>query len=139
VFLPKAEGVYSGLITLTDSASSKPQFIELSGSATVVKISPSSLKFGAQKVGAKSAPQTVMVTNDGSATTQFSVYIGGSDEKDFSETSNCGGHEIQPGASCTVKVTFDPIKTGARSADLYVELRAGSVSPSPVALSGTGD
>lgn len=140
VFRPKSAGTYSGLITLMDSASSRPQFIELTGSATVVKVSPDSLNFGSEEVGTKSSPQVVTITNDGSASLQFtSVYIGGNDTKDFSESNDCTAQAVKPGASCTVTVSFDPIKTGVRSALVYIDLPVGSVSPAPVALKGTGD
>jgi hypothetical protein len=138
VFKPKSAGHFTGLITIADSASTKPQFIELQGSATVLKLSPGSLNFGDQKVGTRSAPQAVTVTNEGSTAVQFgSVYVGGKNKKDFSEANSCTGSPLQPGASCQVAVTFDPTASGARSGDLYV-LPKSTVSPVPVALSGTG-
>jgi hypothetical protein len=140
VFRPTSEGRTTGLITLVDSASSKPQVIELSGSATALKVSPGSVKFGNQKVGTTSAPQVVTATNEGSTSIQLnSVYIGGIDKRDFSETDNCIGIAIGPGASCTITVTFAPTKTGARSGTLYVIAPKGTVSPPPVPLSGTGN
>jgi hypothetical protein len=35
-------------------------------------------------------------------------------------------------------VTFDPLKTGSRSATLYLNLPLGSTSPAPVPLTGNG-
>ena len=64
VFEPKAASRQVGSITLVDSASSKPQFVELSGSGTAVKVSPLSLNFGSQKMGAKGSPLVVTVTNE---------------------------------------------------------------------------
>ncbi|MFZ0440558.1 MAG: FG-GAP-like repeat-containing protein, partial [Candidatus Sulfotelmatobacter sp.] len=71
VFQPTSAGAQTGLVTLKDSASSKPQFIELTGSATLAKVSPRTLTFASQKVGTKSAPQTVTVTNEGSTALVF--------------------------------------------------------------------
>jgi hypothetical protein len=141
-FKPKVAGAQTGLITINDSASSKPQFVELAGSATAIKLSPTSLTFAAQRVGTKSAPQTVTATNQGrKAVTFSSVAVGGKDSKDFSASGNCTPNPIEPGASCITSVTFGPTQTGARNATLYFNFPpfSVSVSPAPVALSGTGD
>jgi hypothetical protein len=61
-FAPKTQGPASGTITISDSASSKPQVIELSGTGTVVKLNPAKLNFGTEKVGSTSAPQTIQLT-----------------------------------------------------------------------------
>jgi hypothetical protein len=138
VFLPSSAGSHSGLINIVDSASSKPQVIELSGSGTAVKVSPTALNFGSQKVGTKSAAQIVTVANEGGKEIQFSsVSIGGGDSKDFAETDDCAGKIIQPGDTCTVSVTFAPTKSGKRSAAISVTPQ-GTVSPRPVALAGMG-
>jgi FG-GAP-like repeat/Abnormal spindle-like microcephaly-assoc'd, ASPM-SPD-2-Hydin/Protein of unknown function (DUF1573)/FG-GAP repeat len=138
VFQPKSAGKHSGLITLMDSASSKPQVIEVSGNGTVIKVSPASLKFGSQKVGTKSAAQILTATNEGSKAVIFgNAYIGGKDKKDFAETDTCSGQTIQPGSSCTATVTFAPTKTGARSAAFYF-VTQGTPSPAPATLTGTG-
>lgn len=138
VFEPEGAGRQVGSITLVDSASSKPQFVELSGSGTVVKALPVSLNFGSQKVGAKSSPLAVTVTNEGSRAVELeNIGIGGNDSKDFSETDNCTGHGTPPGGSCTVTVTFTPTKTGSRAAALYIT-PLGTVRPQPVNLAGNG-
>jgi hypothetical protein len=138
VFKPTKAGTFTGLITIVDSASSKPQFVELTGSATVVKLSPTSLNFGNQKVGTKSNPQTVTATNEGTKPITFASVGVSANQKDFSSTGNCVGHAIQPAASCQMSVTFDPTKVGSRSADLYFNLPTGAISPAPVPLSGVG-
>jgi hypothetical protein len=138
VFQPTSAGAQTGLVTLRDSASSKPQFISLSGTATAIKAAPGSLTFGSQKVGTKSAPQTVTVTNEGGTAVRFSsLGVSGTDYKDFTETNNCTGHSIGPGASCQVQVTFAPTKAGSRDATLYIDPQ-GTTSPPFVDLSGTG-
>ena len=138
-YKPKNAGTQTGLITIIDSASSQPQFVELTGSATVISLSPVSLNFGKQKVGTKSAPRTVTATNVGTIAITFSSVGVTATQKDFSAAGNCVGQAIQPGGSCQMSVTFDPTKTGKRTADLYFNLPVGSVSPAPVPLSGTGD
>jgi hypothetical protein len=137
-FTPSRSGQQSGGITILDAASSKPQFIELTGLGTVVKVSPSGLTFGSQKVGTRSTVQVVTVVNEGNTALQYSApTIVGRDPKDFSETNNCTGHSIPPGGSCEVSVTFAPTKTGARSGELYINPQ-GTAAPQPVGLSGTG-
>ncbi len=78
VFEPKSAGTQTGLVTLVDSASAEPQVIELSGRGTIAKVLPVSLKFGSQKVGSKSAPEAVALTNEGSTSMSFeSIAVGG--------------------------------------------------------------
>ncbi len=138
VFRPKSAGSHTGLITLIDSASTKPQVVELTGSGTAIKVSPSSLNFGSQEVGTKSPAQTVTAVNKGSQEILYnSITIGGSDKKDFSETDNCTGRFIPPGGACKVSVTFAPTKKGARSGALYI-VPQGTASPQPAKLTGTG-
>jgi hypothetical protein len=137
-FKPPTTANFAGILTISDSASSKPQVIEVSGAGTVVSLSPAKLTFPAQKVGTTSAPQQVQVTNTGSTALTFttSLYISGNNFRDFAQTNNCGS-QIATGASCTVTVTFTPKKTGNRFA--YVGINdTGGGSPQTVPLSGTG-
>jgi len=103
--------------------------VELSGSGTIIKVSPTSLDFGKQKVGTKSAPRVVTATNNGSAAVTYnSISIGGTNKDAFSEINNCSGRSIPPGGSCEMKVMFHPAKTGAQSAALYINPN-NTVSP----------
>ena len=136
-FAPTTQGSHAGLVTVTDSASSKPQVIELLGAGTVVTFSPSSLTFASQKVGTTSPPQKVQLTNTGKTAlsiAQFAMH--GFDFVDFSQTNDCPA-SLGAGANCTITVTFTPTHTGARSAILYVN-DSGGGSPQTVALAGTG-
>ena len=137
VFRPASIGPKTGLIMLSDSASSKPQVIELTGTGTVINLSPSQLNFGSVKVGTKSAPQRVTVTNTGSTTVSLtSVKIRGSYSKDFSEINTCGPL-LSPGANCIISVTFAPIATGNRNADVQTNDDGGG-SPQKASLAGFG-
>jgi hypothetical protein len=122
---------------LHDSASSKPQIIELNGIGTVAEVQPGLLTFGTQTVGTKSAPRPVTLTNTGStamSVTQITIYE--LNYTDFLESNNCPS-SLQPEANCTINVTFQPAKKGARTATLYVT-DSGGGSPQAVPLSGTG-
>ena len=134
---PTTQGAHAGLVTVIDSASSRPEVIDLLGAGTVVTFSPPSLTFAAQKVGTTSPPQEVQLANTGNAplnVTNFAMH--GFDFDDFSQTNNCPS-SLGAGASCTITVTFAPTKTGARSAILYVTDTGGG-SPQTVTLAGTG-
>lgn len=137
-FTPKKQGPASGTITISDSASSKPQVIELVGTGTVVKLAPTKLNFGTEKVGSKSAPQTIQMTNVGGATVDITkIQLAGNDPKDFSEKTGCTS-TLAAHASCTFTITFDPQKTGSRVAALQIS-DSGGGSPQSVQLTGTGD
>jgi hypothetical protein len=97
------------------------------------------LNFPPTKVGSTSAPQTMQLTNTGSAPLNFtrSIYVGGGYANDYRESDNCGT-QLVAGASCTITVTFSPLHTGARNATLFVEDDGGG-SPQEPKLTGTGD
>jgi hypothetical protein len=136
-FAPTTQGTHSGLVTVIDSASSRPEFIELSGAATVVTLSPSSLTFASQKVGTTSSPQQVQLTNTGKTPLDITKWsLHGFDPSDFSESNNCTS-SLAAGASCTISVTFTPMHSGSRSAILYIT-DTGGASPQILPLSGTG-
>lgn len=130
-------GLQSGLVSVSDNASSKPQIIELSGTGTTLTVSPSQLNFGSQKVGTKSAPQTVTVTNTGTIAVRVTgVVLEGTDYYDYSQTNTCG-KQIAPGASCTMSVTFVPQATGNRTAAIEINGPNGAEWQG-IALTGSG-
>jgi hypothetical protein len=137
-FKPQNTNTVSGTLTISDSASSKPQVIEVSGTGTAVKLAPSKLAFGEEKVGSASAPQKVTVSNQGSTALSLTqIYVGGTNYRDFTQTNNCPS-SLKADASCVVTVIFDPTHTGARSAVLGF-IDNGGGSPQTVTLTGTGD
>jgi hypothetical protein len=102
---------------------------------------PSSLSFAAQTVNTgPSAPQTVTVTNNGTAPLHISdVGLAGADPSQFALANNtCSGAEVSPGGgTCTVAVTFSPTSTGPQSAILRFAHDA-TARPTDVTLAGTG-
>ena len=103
-------------------------------------ITPSSIDFGDQALGARSGARDVQVTNPSKDTVVVSsVAFTGQDPGDFvrgTATTCVAGTSLAKGDSCTVAVSFAPSKTGSRSAGLDVRLNDGS--DLTVALSGTG-
>ena len=135
-FKPSATGNATGTITISDSASSKPQIIELTGVGTLVGISPLKLTFPPQAVGTVSAPQNITLTND-SATILNVTGIGITGEyQNFSQSNNC--QSLKANASCTIAVKFTPTQQGKRTATLVI-YDDGQGSPQAIPLNGTGD
>jgi hypothetical protein len=136
-FSPTAKGPATGTLSVTDSAQGSPQTVALSGTGTEVKLEPLGVNFGDQKVGTKSSPIGIELTNLGATSLSISGFaIKGTDPGDFSQTNNCG-NSIPAGGHCTIKVQFVPQAKGARSATLTVSDDGGG-SPQTVALAGTG-
>lgn len=91
VFQPSAKGVRTGALTITDNAPDSPQTVALTGTGTVVPLSPLNVNFGNQRVGTTSPPQTVTLTNTGSTPLSIQgIGIAGTNFGDFVETTTCG-------------------------------------------------
>ena len=136
-FAPQQKGPSVGQLSVVDDAQGSPQTVALSGIGTVVKLSSEGVNFGDQKVGTKSQPAAIKLTNTGTTSlTVDQIVIKGADPGDFSRTSNCG-KSVPSGGSCTIKVTFDPQAKGKRAASLHISDNGGG-SPQEVKLAGTG-
>jgi hypothetical protein len=136
-FTPTQKGDANGTLQVRDDAKGSPQEVALSGTATEVKLSATSVNFGDQKVGTKSSTVPIKLTNVGTVALAISqIALTGNDPGDFSETNNCGT-SVPPGGSCTIKVKFQPQKQGQRSADLSISDDGGG-SPQQVGLFGNG-
>ncbi|HWC85460.1 MAG TPA: choice-of-anchor D domain-containing protein, partial [Solirubrobacteraceae bacterium] len=100
-----------------------------------------SLTFASQAIGTTSAPQSITVTNTGSASLFISsAATRGADPLDFTEVSDgCSGLTLDVGASCSVSITFSPTASGARSATFNLSDNApASLQTVPIAGTGTG-
>jgi len=137
-FHPKADGVRTAFVSITDTGFGSPQQVSLSGtgtgSAATATLSPSGgLTFAVQPIGTTTAAQTLTLTNTSSITLNiFDITING----DFAQTNNCGS-SLSPGSSCNIMVTFTPTATGVRTGSItvYDNTFAGSQSAT---LTGTG-
>jgi hypothetical protein len=137
-FRPKSSGTLTGTITITDNAWNSPQTISLTGTGTIVKLTPTSLGFGNQQVGTTSSPRDITLTNVGNRTLNAIVIsIVGTNAPDFAISSTTCTSTLAKGASCTISVTFTPAAIGLRTANVSVADDGGG-SPQTVALSGTG-
>ena len=138
-FQPTATGTRSAEVSVTDNVSHSPHKVSVSGTgmASTVTLSPTSLTFASQTVGAASAAQTITLSNSGNAALSVtSIAVSGANASDFAETNNCGS-SVAAGANCTISVTFKPAAAGARTAAISVTDNATG-GPQSAGLSGTG-
>ena len=124
----------------TDNAPNSPQSVPLSGTGIQPSISftPPSISFPNQQVGTTSGPQTLAVTNTGTAPlTISSIAPTGTNAGDFQLINNNCITTVAPNGTCTLQVTFTPTAHGRESASLSFTDNAPD-SPQTVSLSGTG-
>jgi hypothetical protein len=107
------------------------------GSAPVASLSPTSLTFASQAVGATSAAQAITLNNTGNAALSItSIGLSGANPGDFAQSNSCGA-SVAAGANCTISVTFMSTANGTRSAAVTLTDNATG-SPQSVSLTGTG-
>jgi hypothetical protein len=112
-FTPTAVGTRAGSIVITDTASGSPHVIPLRGlgGASDLAFTPTSLHFGNVLLGNKSAPSTILLSNNGSAPVNFiSILASG----DYQETNTCGS-SLAAGGKCQISVVFSPSGPGTRN------------------------
>jgi len=109
----------------------------LINTSTTVILSPVSLNFAPQAPGTSSSPQTVTLTNRGTAALTLSgITISGANASGFTQTNNCPA-ELAVNASCQIKVTSVPQSARSQTASLNISDNAPD-SPQTVALTGIG-
>jgi hypothetical protein len=104
------------------------------GGGAAVTLSATLLNFKKVPIGQTSSPQTVTLTNTGTATLNISSITASGD---FHISNNTCGPTVAAGANCAVSVTFTPTKKGVRNGALTFTDNAPN-SPQIVALKGTG-
>jgi hypothetical protein len=102
------------------------------------RMTPTNVSFQVLRtVGTTSLPQTVKLSNVGSAELDVTgVTITGPDGGDFAQTNNCTP-TVALGTSCLITVTFTPTAPGVRTASISITDNAPG-SPQTVPLSGRG-
>ena len=132
-FSPTASGTRNGTISVNDSDGGSPQMAALSGMATAVSLSPTTIAFSAQPVNTPSNPLTSTLTNvGGSSLTILSINAVG----DYSQTNNCIG-PLSAGSHCLITVTFTPSASGTRNGAVTVADTDGS-NLQTLTVTGTG-
>jgi hypothetical protein len=106
-----------------------------------VRLSPTSLGFGPQRVDTTSAPKSVTLTNLGNTPLRIEgLALGGTAAGDFAiqSGSTCAaGSAVAVEGSCTINLAFKPSAAGAQSATLVISDSDPSNSQT-VGLNGTG-
>jgi hypothetical protein len=97
-----------------------------------VWVTPSSLTFKGQPLGKTSPSQSVTLTNIMSSVLAIGTI---QPSTDFFETDNCGT-ALNPGASCTIQISFTPQGLRKHNGSLTISDSAGN-SPQVVGLTGT--
>jgi FG-GAP-like repeat/NHL repeat len=140
VFTPSAAGARSGSIVVTDSTSTSPHILSVTGTGVIegrLLLAPASLPFGNLKLGTTSLTQAISVSNSGSAPVSIArIAVTGANAGDFMQTNTCG-ISLLVGGSCTISITFLPQAAGIRSAFVSISDDTQG-SPHIAALSGTG-
>jgi phospholipase C len=136
-FSPTAAGLRTGSMTIADSSSGGPQTVSLSGTSTMISVSPRTFSFGTHSVGSPTISKVVTIKNMGTtAVSMGPLSIGGTDNGDFQASSTCGT-TLAGAATCTASVQFTPTNSGSRSATLLVT-DSDPGSPQPASLVGNG-
>lgn len=118
-------------------------FSVAASTAPAISLNPTSLSF-AGSMGATSLPQSITVTNSGTAALTISnIAIGGPGASQFAQSNNCSS--VAPSATCTISVTFTPAaaagelnSTVSVSASLNITHNATG-SPTSAALNGSAE
>jgi hypothetical protein len=143
-FTPTVAGAATNQIAISDNAAGSPQEITVTGNGTTggagaLTVTPSSLIFPTEPVGATSPPQTVEIINTSNASVSITgISISGQ----FVESNNCGAPStvapvvMNAGASCSAVIYFEPTSGGSQTGSFTITSN-GSGSPS-VSLTGSG-
>lgn len=138
-FTPTATGTRTGTVTITDNASPATQTVTLTGTGTTgtttpaVSLSPTSLSFGYQMIGATSSAKSVTLTNSGTATLNISSIVASAS---YVVTNNCNG-SVTAGNKCTIQVSFKPTAWGTKTGTVSITDNATG-SPQLISLTGYG-
>jgi hypothetical protein len=102
-------------------------------------LTPTAINFGNQTISIASGVQTANFSNTGTAPLVIqNITLGGANAPDYSRGGTCvPSATLNPGAACTISVTFTPLAIGARNASVSVTHNATG-SPTALGLTGTG-
>jgi hypothetical protein len=139
-FVPTQAGARTGTLTVVTPFETLTSGLTGTGVGTAALVlNPGSLAFGTEDLQQRSAPETITVTNAGTAAvtvtgvTTTDVTPG---TNDYAATSNCG--VLAAGANCTVSVTFTPSVAGPDAGTLTVAA-SGLGNGVTAALTGAGN
>lgn len=149
-FRPRVPGDVSAQLRLSTGSLASPHVVTLHGFGTrpIASVSPTVLDFGTHEIGWQVPSRTTTLTNTGDADLHVTS-VTRTGAADFTTGSDsCTGRTLQPGASCSVEVRFDPTTVGTPSAHLSfhhdasqsprVSMRGAVTPPADLAVRGVG-
>jgi hypothetical protein len=142
-FAPTFAGTASGRVNIPTNATQGTVVVLLGGTGYVptpaLSVTPTSVGFGSVKLGTATSGRIVKITSTGTGPLVVSsVTLGGTNPGDFGVWADgCTGATLSPGASCTLSVSFEPLRTGTRTATVAIAHNAAG-GPAAVSLTGTG-
>jgi hypothetical protein len=145
-FNPKSAGAKAASLTVASNDPAAPNAsVALAGTGATaaaprISATPASVAAGTVTVGASSAPQTVTVSNTGSANLAIgTLSIAGANQAEFGlQGDRCSSQTLAPAATCTVQVVFTPASAGAKSATLSIPSGDSATPNLGVPVSGSG-
>lgn len=143
-FSPSATGARNATLSIAHNVGGSPSMVSLNGTGTAtaqptLAVDATSLNFAARVVGTTSGPQTVTLTNTGTATLNLTgLALTGTAAGDFTRGGTCTAPgTVAVGAACTVTITFTPGAVGSRTATLSIASDASN-GTAAVSLAGSG-
>ena len=135
-FTPSSAGTRTAAVSITDDGPVSPQTLPLTGTGVLPAVTfspPTGLTFPNQTINTTSPPMNATLTNTGlGILTVGSITVAGP----FAQTNTCGA-TVNPGASCTISVTFTPNANGTLTGSISASDNAPG-SPQTLPLSGVG-
>jgi hypothetical protein len=141
LFEPLANATYAASVNFADEQiPGSPIVVPLTGTGVgqvSSTIAPTTLTFANQAVGTASQPQSLTITNSGTANGNIASVVL-SDTSDFSTSNNCTSNldNLSQGASCSIAITFHPTTAGNITASAVIT--SNQAVPYTIPLSGVG-
>jgi hypothetical protein len=136
-FTPTVKGTLTGVLQITDNAPSNPQKVTLTGTGMSIALSSTALSFGSEPAGQISMLQTVTATNVSTASVNLTSFVIAATPLDYTISDNTCGSSLGAGISCSLSVSFNPVKKGTFKGKLNIA-NSGGGSPATATLTGTG-
>jgi hypothetical protein len=136
-FTPTAKASRTGTLQLTDNAPNNPQKVNLTGTGISLALAPTALNFGPEPVGQTTASQSVVISNVSTVLVNIAGITIANTPADYTISENTCGSSLAAGTNCSLNVSFNPTKKGARNGKLSVANNGGG-SPTTAPLTGAG-
>ncbi len=131
-----SEGAYNGTITISDTnAINNPQTVDVT--LTISKqpqpqigVSPSSFTFSAQEGGSNPASQSIVISNSGAGTLNYSI----TDDAGWLSINPTSGSSTGPGNTHTLSVNISGLANGTYTGQVTITDASASNNPQTVSV-----